>query len=545
MIEIPTPENGSHDLEIKTRLPAALPVLPLKDSVPFPETLTPLAVGQERSIKLVNDVLGGDRMLVMAASRSGDIEEPGPEDLYDVGVAGTVARMIKVPDGTLRILVHGAQRVRLTDYVQSRALPDREGRGAARQGVSELRAGGAVPQRPEHLQRDHRAGALSARGTPGGGGQPGGPGRAGAHDRRRAADQDRGAPGAAGAAGRGPSPAAPVRAAGPRVRADLHRHQDPVAGGVRDGEGPARVLPAPAAQGHPGGAWRGGRAGGRGPRAARADRRRRPAAARPQAGRARAAALRAPAAAGRRARRDPQLPGVAGHAAVVAQQRGPHRSQTGPQDPGPRPLRHGEGQGPDPGVPGGAQAQARRQELDPVLRGPPGRGQDQPGQVDRLRHGPRVRAHQRRRRARRVRDPRPPPHVHRRHAGHDHARDARRRHRQPGAHDRRDRQDGRRLPRRPLQRHARGAGPRAELQLPRPLPGPAVRPVEGPVHHHRQPAGPDPRAAARPDGGDRALGLHRGGEAGDRQALPGAAPDGAERRGQVEDRVHRRRRCAS
>ena len=154
-----------------------------------------------------------------------------------------------------------------------------------------------------------------------------------------------------------------------------------------------------------------------------------PARARAQAGRARAAAVRAPAAPGRRARRDPQLPGVAGHAALVEVQRGPPRPQAGARDAGPRPLRHGEGQGPHPRVPGRAQAQARRQELDPVLRRPARRGQDLARQVDRLRDGPRVRAHLRGRRARRVRDPRPPPHLHRRDARHDHARDARRRHR--------------------------------------------------------------------------------------------------------------------
>ena len=363
----------------------------------------------------------------MAASRTGDIDSPKPEDLYDVGVAGTVARMIKVPDGTLRILVHGAQRVRLVDYVQTEPYPVARIEELPDEVSPSEELEGLFRNVQNTLQRDHRAGALPARGAPDGGGQPGGPGGAGAHDRGRAADQDRGAPGAAGGAGRGPPAAAPVRAAGARVRADLDRHQDPVAGRVRDGEGPARVLPAPAAQGDPGGARRGRRAGGRGPGAARADRGRRAAAARPQAGRARAPALRAPAAAGRRARRDPQLPGVAGHAAVVEVQRGPHRPQEGAQDAGPRPLRHGEGQGPDPGVPGGAQAQARRQELDPLLRRPARRRQDVAGQVDRLRHGPRVRAHLRRRRARRVRDPRPPPHLHRRHARDDHARDARRR----------------------------------------------------------------------------------------------------------------------
>jgi ATP-dependent Lon protease len=97
--------------------PAALPVLPLKDSVTFPDTLTPLAVGQERSVRLVNDVLGGNRMLVMVASRDAEVDEPGPDDLYDVGVVGVVARMMKVPDGTLRILVQGTQRVRLHDFV--------------------------------------------------------------------------------------------------------------------------------------------------------------------------------------------------------------------------------------------------------------------------------------------------------------------------------------------------------------------------------------------------------------------------------------------
>jgi len=101
-------------------LPGALPVLPLRDTVTFPETLTPLAVGQERSIQLVNDVLGGNRMLAMVASRDPENETPGPADLYDIGVVGVVARMIKVPDGSLRILVQGTQRVRLDSYVSEK-----------------------------------------------------------------------------------------------------------------------------------------------------------------------------------------------------------------------------------------------------------------------------------------------------------------------------------------------------------------------------------------------------------------------------------------
>jgi ATP-dependent Lon protease len=118
VIEIPTPDGQLQSVPVGGGLPDALPLLPLKDSVPFPETLMPLAIGQPRSIELVNDVLGGNRMLAMVTAREGEIEDPGPEGLYTVGVAGVVARMLKVPDGSLRILVHGAQRVEIGRVVQ-------------------------------------------------------------------------------------------------------------------------------------------------------------------------------------------------------------------------------------------------------------------------------------------------------------------------------------------------------------------------------------------------------------------------------------------
>jgi ATP-dependent Lon protease len=103
--------------EVPELLPEKLPVLPLRDTVTYPDTLTPLAVGQERSIQLVNDVLSGDRMLVMLGSKDPELETPGPDELHTVGVAGVVARMLKVPDGSLRILVQAGQRVRIDGWV--------------------------------------------------------------------------------------------------------------------------------------------------------------------------------------------------------------------------------------------------------------------------------------------------------------------------------------------------------------------------------------------------------------------------------------------
>jgi len=119
VIDITTPDgDAARAVEVGAQrgVPAQLPVLPLRETVPLPDAFTPLAVGQERSVQLINDVLAGDRTLVMVASRDPELEVPGPDQLYDVGVVGSVARMLKVPDGTLRVLVQSAQRVRIDRY---------------------------------------------------------------------------------------------------------------------------------------------------------------------------------------------------------------------------------------------------------------------------------------------------------------------------------------------------------------------------------------------------------------------------------------------
>jgi ATP-dependent Lon protease len=99
--------------ELGQELPATLPVLPLKETVVFPESMTPLAIGQERSIQLIDDVVGGDRLLALVTVRNEEADVPTWDDLYEVGTAAVVHKMIRVPDGTMRILVQGLRRVRL------------------------------------------------------------------------------------------------------------------------------------------------------------------------------------------------------------------------------------------------------------------------------------------------------------------------------------------------------------------------------------------------------------------------------------------------
>ncbi len=121
MIEVGVPADGAREVAVeRTRqLPDQIAVLPLRDTVSFPEMPVPLNIGQERSIELVNDALRGDRSIVLVAGRDPEVESPGPDQLYPVGVLGTVARMIRLPDGSLRVLVQGGQRVRIESWVQT------------------------------------------------------------------------------------------------------------------------------------------------------------------------------------------------------------------------------------------------------------------------------------------------------------------------------------------------------------------------------------------------------------------------------------------
>jgi ATP-dependent Lon protease len=110
--------EADHDQEDGfRRLPARLGVLPLRDSVTFPDLVIPLNIGQPRSLELVNDVLRGDRSVVLVAGRDPEVESPGPAELHSVGVLGAIARMVRLPDGTLRVLIQGGPRVTVKEWV--------------------------------------------------------------------------------------------------------------------------------------------------------------------------------------------------------------------------------------------------------------------------------------------------------------------------------------------------------------------------------------------------------------------------------------------
>jgi len=110
-------ESDSSESENSKKYPDVLPILPLRGVVVYPQTAVPLTVGQPRSIRLVDEVVSGDKLVGLVASTNPELEMPGPTDLYPIGTIATVHRLLRAPDGTIRLLVQGMDRFRLSEFV--------------------------------------------------------------------------------------------------------------------------------------------------------------------------------------------------------------------------------------------------------------------------------------------------------------------------------------------------------------------------------------------------------------------------------------------
>jgi len=102
------------------QLPNELMILPLRDTVVYPGMFVPLAVGQERSIRLVDEAVVGNRLVGLVAQRDENVAEAGPDDVYEIGTAAVIHRLLKVPDGSVRLVVQGLERFRILEFIQLR-----------------------------------------------------------------------------------------------------------------------------------------------------------------------------------------------------------------------------------------------------------------------------------------------------------------------------------------------------------------------------------------------------------------------------------------
>ena len=95
------------------------PILPLRDIVVYPKMIVPLFVGREKSIKALQQAIDNDQNIVLATQKEAAVEDPKPEDIFKVGSLGTVVQLVRLPDGTVKVLVEGLERVKIDDFIMA------------------------------------------------------------------------------------------------------------------------------------------------------------------------------------------------------------------------------------------------------------------------------------------------------------------------------------------------------------------------------------------------------------------------------------------
>jgi len=95
-----------------------VPVLPLRDVVVYPYMVIPLFVGRDKSIQALDAAMADNKQILLVAQRSADVDDPRPSDLYEVGTLANILQLLKLPDGTVKVLVEGSQRAELSRFVE-------------------------------------------------------------------------------------------------------------------------------------------------------------------------------------------------------------------------------------------------------------------------------------------------------------------------------------------------------------------------------------------------------------------------------------------
>src|SRR5512139_94006 len=95
----------------------ALPLLPLRDIIVFPHMVVPLFVGREKSINALEEAMSGDKEVLLAAQRKAKTNDPTPQDIFEMGTVGTIIQLLRLPDGTVKVLVEGKHRARIDRFV--------------------------------------------------------------------------------------------------------------------------------------------------------------------------------------------------------------------------------------------------------------------------------------------------------------------------------------------------------------------------------------------------------------------------------------------
>ena len=461
------------------------PVLPLRDIVVFPHMIVPLFVGREKSIRALEEVMKSDKPILLATQKNAADDDPAPDAIFSAGTLASVLQLLKLPDGTVKVLVEGAARAEVTRYIpgeryfqaEAKAVADEpidkiEAEALSRSVVSEFESYVKLNKKisPEVVSAVNQIddyGKLAD--------------TIASHLAIKLADKQAILE-MRSIAKRFEKCLAlmeseiSVLQVEKRIRTRVKRQMEKtqreyylneqmkaIQKELGDEEGQDEMSELEERikndQAHQGSARQGARRGQE------------------------AAADGADVGGGDGRAQLSRLAAVDPVAAALEDQEG---SAGRAGDPRRRPFRPRQGQGAHRRISRRPAARQQADRPDPLPRRPARRRQDLARQVDRQGDGPRVRAHVARRRARRGRDPRPSAHLYRLDARQGHPVDAEGQDLEPALPARRDRQDGHGFPRRSVLGAARGARSRAERDVQRPLPRGRLRPVERDVRDDGQ-----------------------------------------------------------
>src|SRR5262249_15129378 len=126
-LELPEATTDGQELPVASDLsvrpddpliPRALPLLPIRDQVYFPHMIFPLLVGREKSVRALDEAIADERQIVLVAQKHVNTEDPSPEELYTVGITADIMQILRVPDGTVRVMLEGVERVKILHFLQ-------------------------------------------------------------------------------------------------------------------------------------------------------------------------------------------------------------------------------------------------------------------------------------------------------------------------------------------------------------------------------------------------------------------------------------------
>ena len=150
----PSPERPA---QRSMRIAIVMAVLPLRDIVVFPHMIVPLFVGREKSVRALEAVMKDDKQILLVAQKNASQDDPSVEDIYRIGTVSTILQLLKLPDGTVKVLVEGGRRAKITGFKETEAFFEAHDRGDARRDRGEEGPRGARPHRRLPVRAVHQA----------------------------------------------------------------------------------------------------------------------------------------------------------------------------------------------------------------------------------------------------------------------------------------------------------------------------------------------------------------------------------------------------